>query len=288
MRRLAKSPDGRFSSAAELADSLALAAAAPPALASDVPPGALAAVELLLRRSPRRGKPRSVAWVVLTSKFTPPGGALTIRPDESGKDLRKSLDPFILPEEWVERTDGQLDAWKSPDRPPQDTALVDVYRPRWITWGRPLRTVDGRDYQCDCTCDLTFELESKPELPWVAVEEVKAVVTEYQPMPKHLLLEWNPEGMRVVRHLYVARIGHPAVAKANAFVATYHEREGGEPKKDVFVRLERGKPEAFNLRIRPREPMTPGIYTFVCEVTVSSRNAVSRQRVGGPQSLFFR
>jgi hypothetical protein len=161
-----------------------------------------------------------------------------------------------------------------------------VYGARWSVRGDPVRTEDGREYRRGTECGLTFDLESKPELPWVKVEAIKVVVTEYQPMPRHLAFIGAAEGPIVIPHPYRAEVNHPAVAKAAAFVATY--LQDGKPSKDVSVRLERGKPEAFALRVGPKKrARVPGIYTFFCEVTVSSRDTVSNQRVGQALAVYF-
>jgi hypothetical protein len=274
MKCLAKSPHARFASAAELAD--ALEAASPPARTQRRRASAAERAEIppLTTRpgGPPALDPTRKVILGITLVIVACVAALVVLPRlalESPPPGRRAEPPPNQPENpWK--------AWKAPHRVPTPTPpLVDVFRAKWRS---PVL--------------LAFDLESKPDLPWVKIEEVKVIVTEYKPMPRSRRTA-SESSHRA--NFYSAVVDHPTAAGTNVFLARYYEQRKPfdkldlqpEPSwhvRDVFVRLEKGKPEAFLLRISAK---TPGIYTLFCEVTVSSRDTVSSQRVGKPQTVFF-
>jgi serine/threonine protein kinase len=199
---------------------------------------------------------------------------------------------------WIEPPSGQLEAWKRPtDRvPPSTPPLVDIFRAKWRTLAST-HTEDGRAYPrarlakgdpcvlADASL-LAFDMQPRTGLPWVKVEEISVVVTDYQPMLSRYTTMTFDSKQRA--HLYFVEIDHPSRAKTNDFVAQYYEQGQGYEKSkhipDMFVRLENGKPEAFLVGIRAK---TPGLYTLFCELSLSSRDLESKQVVGETETVFF-
>jgi serine/threonine protein kinase len=174
----------------------------------------------------------------------------------------------------------------------QSSELADIFNIRWKSLGFQRITDKGKrirwvtivnvgkgyfgDWAGKSPCDLAFEIEPKQTIPWVRVEEIRAVVKKYDPKLPNFdrIASRGEEKVNV----YYAEIDDPNRAGTNVFVANKLSEFSSidNPRKmDMkqtpfrFVRLTSGKPEAFLLRVNA---VSPGIYTFSCDVILSYKD----------------
>jgi hypothetical protein len=166
--------------------------------------------------------------------------------------------------------------------------FADIFNIRWsprgfqpntdkgerIRWVRIVEVDQGNvsDLYGRIRCDLWFEIEPKKTIPWVRVEELRAVVKKYDPklpdVPKWVI------GRSVEQlNVYYVEIDDPNKAGTSIFTANFLSEDSSidNPRKMKqtpfrFVRLTSGKPEAFVLRVNA---VSPGIYTFSCDAVIS-------------------
>jgi predicted Ser/Thr protein kinase len=98
--------------------------------------------------------------------------------------------------------------------------------------GYPLAAIIDPDVNnvCDFTgsqaCAFSFELQTRPGIPWARVEGIDIIVHDYKDLPKY---NSATAGSVQEMNLYYAEIDRPDVAKTNTFSASCFFGDAGQP-----------------------------------------------------------
>ena len=161
-------------------------------------------------------------------------------------------------------------------------SLVKTYKAHWFGGGASA-IVDGREAYPFATkfkvgnssqkdislistmlgtaCALKFDIETRANIPWVSIDEVRVRVIEYKENPEYVPIFPAPIYESIVHYV---EIDDPKVAKTNLFQTRFIV-EGNEKFENSKVVLEKGKLETLAIRINA---LKSGIYNIRCELVV--------------------
>jgi hypothetical protein len=185
--------------------------------------------------------------------------------------------------------------------------LVDVFRPEWKGNGA-IATVEGDgpgpysgkslayaviinpnkdklDLLTGTACVLMFDLQTRQDRDSVRIDDITVTVQSYDPLPKKYSLSIPAPSEQV--NLYYVEMDAPRGSKTSVFKPRFFYEKGQKKETDTVlgaVRLEKGKPETFAVRINAR---TPGIYEFIVELLLSYKNEKEKVTLTPPTQFLF-
>jgi hypothetical protein len=163
--------------------------------------------------------------------------------------------------------------------------LVNIYHVAWIGGGAFATVGEGSDEKnypyasiinqnkiniaaghfSGTACALVFDIETRNDIPWVSLDQVRVKVINYTALPKYDPIFPAPFEEAIV---YYVELDNPKVAKTNIFMSDFII-EKGKRKNFGGVRLKKEQPEKLVVRINAK---TPGIYTLQCELIARHEN----------------
>ena len=130
-------------------------------------------------------------------------------------------------------------------------------------------------------CALKFTVQLLPGHEAAELESIAVVVTSYQPLPPYT----NTVVPRPFTdaYPYMVNIDAPSPGLTNRFAARFRVKNGQEERIGIVTFLP-SQPEPFLVRINAA---TPGVYSFDVELTVRTKNSLSRIMLARSEEFFF-